>query len=82
MADLPSIEKVAQSWGIAAENSDMLASATLLRPHSVRNKAANIDESGKKIVKSTYEQQTGLKERLRSMLQNEELIPRVRLHLL
>jgi peptidoglycan hydrolase CwlO-like protein len=58
----------------------MLASATLLKPHRVR-KQANTEE-GKKLAKSTYEQQTGLKDRLRSMLENEELIPRVRLIIL
>lgn len=75
VVDLPTIERIAVQWGISAENSDMLASATLLKPHRVR-KQANTEE-GKKLAKSTYEQQTGLKDRLRSMLQNEELIPRV-----
>lgn len=50
----------------------MLASATLLRPHTVR-KPVTTDPA---LPKTTYEQQTGLKERLRAMLQNEELIPR------
>lgn len=75
VADLPTIERIAVSWGIAAENSDMLASATLLKPHRVRKQTLNTD--GTKIAKTTYEQQTGLKDRLRSMLQSEELIPRV-----
>lgn len=52
----------------------MFASMTLLRPHHLRKKK----ESEKPKAQTTYEAQTGLKERFRSMLQNEQLIPRVR----
>lgn len=53
----------------------MFASMTLLRPHQLRKKAPVAPAA----EKSTYEAQTGLKDRLRSMLENEQLIPRVRL---
>lgn len=74
IADIPTIEKIALSWGIAKENSDLFASMTLLRPYGKRAKPPPPVEGA---APSTYEQQTGLKDRLRSMLENEQLIPRV-----
>lgn len=72
VGDIAEIERIGQSWGIAKDNSDMLASATLLRPHRLRKKiTADATAS-----QTTYEQQTGLKDRLRAMLENEKLIPR------
>ena len=51
------------------------ASAILLRPFQVnKNKRAKAEEK----PKTEYEQQVELKQRLKSMLENEQLIPRVR----
>jgi aarF domain-containing kinase len=50
------------------------ASAILLRPFQVnKNKRAKAEEK----PKTEYEQQVELKQRLKSMLENEQLIPRV-----
>jgi aarF domain-containing kinase len=50
------------------------ASAILLRPFQVnKNKRAKQDEP----EKNSYEQQMELKRRMRTMLENEQLIPRV-----
>lgn len=91
VGDVAEIERIGVSWGIAKNNSDMLASvsfsivyldhvadahenqATLLRPHRLRKKKAPAAEQ---VAQTTYEQQTGLKDRLRAMLENEKLIPR------
>jgi aarF domain-containing kinase len=51
------------------------ASAILLRPFQV-NKDKRAKEEKK--PKTEYEQQVELKQRLKSMLENEQLIPRVR----
>lgn len=80
VGDIPTIENIIQQWGIAKENSELFASMTLLRPHRLRkNQHKEKDKSaGQDLAqKSTYEQQVGLKERIRSMLESEELIPRV-----
>ena len=51
------------------------ASAILLRPFQVnKNKKGKSEEP----PKSQYEQQVELKQRMKSMLENEQLIPRVR----
>jgi aarF domain-containing kinase len=53
------------------------ASAILLRPFQVnKNKRAKAEEK----PKTEYEQQVELKQRLKSMLENEQLIPRVSHH--
>ena len=55
------------------------ASAILLRPFQV-NKRRRKDDAPPEPEKSEYEQQVELKRRLKTMLENEQLIPRVRLH--
>lgn len=74
IADVQTIEDIAVGWGIARENSEMFASLTLLRPQHLR-KTSSQPERGHRSL-SHYEAQAGLKERLRSMLENEKLIPR------
>lgn len=75
------IENIAVKWGIRRQNSDIFASLTLLRPHRLRKKReedeARIAESGKTEQQVRLEQRAGLKERLKTMLESEELIPRV-----
>ncbi|BGP16304.1 hypothetical protein JCM10213_006461 [Rhodosporidiobolus nylandii] len=71
--DVAKIEDIAASWGIRRENSNIFASLTLLRPHKLRKTKAE-EEKQKEV--SAYDQQVGLKERLKTMLESEELIPR------
>ncbi|GAA6034088.1 hypothetical protein JCM8097_000689 [Rhodosporidiobolus ruineniae] len=76
VGDVQKIEDIAASWGIRRENSNIFASLTLLRPHKLRRtKAEEAAQKEKKAV-SEYEAQVGLKERLKTMLESEELIPR------
>ncbi|GAA5939292.1 ABC1 kinase family protein [Sporobolomyces koalae] len=73
------IEKIAVAWGIKKENADIFASLTLLRPHKLKKQkgAEAPTEAEKKFGEQTrYEQQVGLKARLKTMLESEELIPR------
>ncbi|GAA5898139.1 hypothetical protein JCM6882_003335 [Rhodosporidiobolus microsporus] len=72
--DVQQIEDIAAHWGIRRENSNIFASLTLLRPHKLRKTKAEEEAKGKEV--SRYDQQVGLKERLKTMLENEELIPR------
>ncbi|KAI5476275.1 hypothetical protein MNV49_007912 [Pseudohyphozyma bogoriensis] len=75
VADISTIEEIAQTWGIAKQNSDMFASMTLLRPHKLHHaKLGGAPREGTK--QSTYDAQVGLKARLKDMLENEQLIPR------
>ena len=76
--DTKSIEDIALKWGIQLP-VDLFASAILLRPFQVdkrRRAAQNLLEEP---PKSEYDQQVELKQRMRNMLANEALIPRVRL---
>lgn len=73
--DTDTIDRITKSWGIA--NSDMFASATLLRPFHIKRK--NKKSSSKQepqLDPNSFEAQQGIKERLKSMLENEELLPR------
>ncbi|GAA5824720.1 hypothetical protein JCM3770_003081 [Rhodotorula araucariae] len=71
VGDVKSIEDIAVKWGIRRQNADIFASLTLLRPHRLRKKKP---EDENKVV-SRQEQQASLKERLKTMLESEELIP-------
>lgn len=72
--DIKTIETIAHRWGIAVD-ANMFASAILLRPFQVnKNRKARAEEK----PQTEYEQQVELKQRLKSMLENEQLIPRVR----
>ncbi|WWC64250.1 uncharacterized protein I303_106859 [Kwoniella dejecticola CBS 10117] len=70
--DVPKIETIARKWGIALD-ANMFASAILLRPFQVNK---NKKQKEKIPEKSQYEQQVELKERMKKMLENEQLIPR------
>ncbi|KAM0752758.1 ABC1-domain-containing protein [Meredithblackwellia eburnea MCA 4105] len=76
-ADLSTIEKIAVSWGISRQNSEMFASITMLRPSKLRGRwhgtaAGSAEEEGERSKFS----QMPLKERVKTMLENENLIPR------
>lgn len=76
--DVPKIEHIAQKWGIAVD-ANMFASAILLRPFQVnKNKRGQGKGAEQEPEKTHYEQQVELKRRLKTMLENEQLIPRVR----
>lgn len=83
VGDVKAIEDIAVAWGIKRENSDIFASLTLLRPHKLKKQKEpeHQTEEEKKFGQQTrYEQQVGLKERIKTMLESEELIPRVSLY--
>lgn len=77
------IENIAVKWGIRRQNSDIFASLTLLRPHRLRKKQeeerAKAGGEQKTEEQIRLEQRVGLKERLKTMLESEELIPKVSL---
>lgn len=73
--DVPKIESIAQKWGIALD-ANMFASAILLRPSQVRKDKYKRHETKVVEEKSQYDQQVELKKRLKTMLENEQLIPR------
>lgn len=71
--DTDTIDRIGRSWGIA--NSNLFASATLLRPTTVKKEdrpKPTVDADGK----TAHQAQRELKERLKTMLENEQLIPR------
>ncbi|GAA5910016.1 ABC1 kinase family protein [Sporobolomyces salmoneus] len=78
VGDVKAIEDIAVKWGIKRENSDIFASLTLLRPHKLKKgHEGEQTEAEKKFgEQSRYEQQVGLKARIKTMLESEELIPR------
>ncbi|ODN88455.1 Atypical/ABC1/ABC1-B protein kinase [Cryptococcus wingfieldii CBS 7118] len=78
--DVPKIETIARKWGIALD-PNLFASAILLRPFQVNNrdkKAAPKPETQGDATaeQDQYAQQVELKRRLKTMLENEQLIPR------
>lgn len=78
--DTNTIERIGKSWGIA--NSNLFASATLLRPTTIKKEKSDEQiekekkERNESKEKSAHRAQEELKERLRGMLENEQLIPR------
>ncbi|GAA6014657.1 hypothetical protein JCM11491_000184 [Sporobolomyces phaffii] len=79
VGDVKAIEDIAVKWGIKRENSDIFASLTLLRPHKLKkqHEGEGQTEAEKKFgEQNRYEQQVGLKARIKTMLESEELIPR------
>ncbi|QRV72632.1 ABC1 family protein [Ceratobasidium sp. AG-Ba] len=72
--DLESIEHIASLWGIRQGNANMFASSILLRPHRVQKSEQKQDDDEK--PKDTYAQQAVLKEKFRTFLEFQDLIPR------
>ncbi|CDZ98187.1 Predicted unusual protein kinase [Phaffia rhodozyma] len=75
--DIGTIEKTARAWGVTFD-SDMFASAILLRPTRLRasKKAPKSEEILKREQMTEYELQVDMKRRLKALLENEQLIPR------
>ncbi|GAA5874335.1 hypothetical protein JCM16303_005815 [Sporobolomyces ruberrimus] len=80
VGDVGAIEDIAVKWGIKRANADIFASLTLLRPHKLKKQSQGGEEQTEAEKKfgeqSRYEQQVGLKARIKTMLESEELIPR------
>lgn len=74
--DTKSIEDIALKWGIQLP-VDLFASAILLRPFQVDKRRRAAQKLAEEKPKSEYEQQVELKQKMRTMLANEALIPRV-----
>ncbi|PLW34527.1 hypothetical protein PCANC_19231 [Puccinia coronata f. sp. avenae] len=79
--DTASIDRIARGWGIA--NSDLFASATLMRPFKVRKHGAGPFGQGGKVAaggepgtNASYESSVKIKETMKTILENEALIPR------
>lgn len=73
--DTKKVEKIARSWGFAAQ-TDLFASATLLQPFKMRKKKT-LSGQGEFVEHSdTFEQQSAFRTRLKSFLENEQLVPR------
>ncbi|KAL9931699.1 hypothetical protein V8E36_009485 [Tilletia maclaganii] len=71
--DFTELKRIVKLWGLAEDSSELLASATLLRPWSP-NKGKNKDgESGPR--KTDLELQRDIKEKIRTFLQHVELLP-------
>jgi hypothetical protein len=77
--DTKSIEDIALKWGIQLP-VDLFASAILLRPFQVDKRRQAAQKLAEEKPKSEYEQQVELKQKMRNMLANEALIPRVGSH--
>lgn len=71
VVDTDTIERIGRSWGIA--NANLFASATLLKPTTVKKEERHGEAQQQK---SAHQAQNELKERMRTMLENEQLIPR------
>lgn len=75
VGDLESIENIAESWGIRKGNANLFSSAILLRPHRVQKQDRNQEEHVEEPT-DQYSQQVMLKEKLKTFLEFQDLIPR------
>ncbi|KAJ9118281.1 hypothetical protein QFC22_004192 [Naganishia vaughanmartiniae] len=73
--DTKSIEDIALKWGIQLP-VDLFASAILLRPFQVDKRRQAAQKLAEEKPKTEYEQQVELKQKMKTMLANEALIPR------
>ncbi|KAJ3058686.1 hypothetical protein HK102_010363, partial [Quaeritorhiza haematococci] len=71
-ADLPTLQRIAQSWGIA--DVEMFASSTLQKPWSP-SKAMHVKEAGMPSLMEVYELQVQAKERVKRFLSDTEKTP-------
>ncbi|EJU01669.1 ABC1-domain-containing protein [Dacryopinax primogenitus] len=72
--DTDTVDQIAKAWGIG--NSDMFASATLLRPTRLKRKQPEKKVEEPQTQMSRFEQERSLKVLLKTLLENEQLIPR------
>ncbi|KAG9123147.1 methionine-synthesizing 5- methyltetrahydropteroyltriglutamate--homocysteine methyltransferase [Ceratobasidium sp. 392] len=77
VGDLEAIEHIAEVWGIRKGNANLFASAILLRPHRIQKKQSASPEDGQDEKQmDTFAQQAALKEKFRTFLEFQDLIPR------
>lgn len=76
VGDVRTIERIAGEWGIARDNSDLFASAMLLRPHRLRRGGGEGKRKQVSQDEARMNARAQLKERLKAMLENEQQIPR------
>ncbi|KAG9101983.1 methionine-synthesizing 5- methyltetrahydropteroyltriglutamate--homocysteine methyltransferase [Ceratobasidium sp. 370] len=78
VGDLETIENVAESWGIRKGNANLFASSILLRPHRIQKneQSTNPEEDHDEKQMDNFAQQAALKEKLRTFLEFQDLIPR------
>ncbi|KZO91033.1 ABC1-domain-containing protein [Calocera viscosa TUFC12733] len=72
--DTQTVEEIAKAWGFG--NSDMFASATLLRPTRLKRNKPEKKEDDQPSAMDRFEQERSVKVLFKTMLQNEQLIPR------
>ena len=71
--DTTTIDRISRDWGIA--DSNIFASATLLRPTTVKGDKDKVDRQGDAEKPSEYDRQMGLRDRIKSFLAHQERIP-------
>ncbi|KZV97486.1 ABC1-domain-containing protein [Exidia glandulosa HHB12029] len=86
VGDIRAVERTAKLWGIDPGSGDLFASSILLRPHRLKPKPRKPSEGKdgeeeKQLTPEEYkalmfQQQEAMKKRVKTFLQNEELIPR------
>ncbi|KAG8697823.1 methionine-synthesizing 5- methyltetrahydropteroyltriglutamate--homocysteine methyltransferase, partial [Ceratobasidium sp. 395] len=76
--DLEAIEQIAELWGIRKGNANLFASSILLRPHRIQKNKTSTSQEDDQDSKPTdsYAQQAALKEKFRTFLEFQDLIPR------
>ncbi|KAB5594595.1 5-methyltetrahydropteroyltriglutamate homocysteine S-methyltransferase [Ceratobasidium theobromae] len=74
IGDLETIENIAEAWGIRRGNANLFSSAILLKPHRVQKYDADQDDHG--APQDHYSQQVMLKEKMKTFLEFQDLIPR------
>ncbi|CAE6485343.1 unnamed protein product [Rhizoctonia solani] len=75
IGDLETIESIAEIWGIRKGNANLFSSAILLRPHRVQKPDPSQQENHD-ISSDHYSQQLMLKEKMKTFLEFQDLIPR------
>ncbi|CEH14647.1 Predicted unusual protein kinase [Ceraceosorus bombacis] len=74
--DLPTLEKITQSWGMGEGSSELFASATLMKPWSKPKTEAEKAEAAKKRAQDPRSDADIQKERMKSFLVQVELTPK------
>ncbi|KAK0530768.1 hypothetical protein OC842_003828 [Tilletia horrida] len=71
--DFPELRRICQLWGLAEDSSELLASATLLRPWNPNQGKKKDGEDAPK--KTDLEIQSEIKDKIKNFLQHVELLP-------
>ncbi|EJD49076.1 ABC1-domain-containing protein [Auricularia subglabra TFB-10046 SS5] len=82
VGDIGAVERTVKLWGLAPGSRDMVASSILLRPHRMKkreNRDLSLEErelTPEQQKEKAYQMQQEMMNRMKSFLQNEELIPK------